>query len=274
LRNLPDRKAESRSRIVPALTLALALAGAGPASAQEVDAKAGAIADAVLKAGGGEAGLAATRYLRFTFAVEKDGAVRASRTHYWDRVQNRHRVEWTEKDGKSAICVEYLDNHEGVCTVGDQALFENDAKPYLETAYAMWINDTYWLMMPYKMKDPGVHLKYDGESKEGGKVYDKLLLTFDKVGLTPKDRYWAYVNRQTHRMDKWAYVLQNDKGEPGTDQPTMWMWNRWSKYGGVMLSSEKVSPDGKKKILFKEMAAFNDLPDAVFSTTAKVDLTK
>ena len=260
-------------RIVLALLLSFAVSGSMPATAREIDLKAAAIADAVMKSGGGDEGLASTKYLRFTFAVEKDGALRASRTHYWDRVHNRHRVEWTEKDGKSAICVEYLDNREGVCTVGDQHLFESDAKPYLDNAYEMWINDTYWLLMPYKMKDPGVHLKYDGEAKEGDKVYDKVLVTFENVGLTPKDRYWAYVNRQTHRMDKWAYVLQNDKGEPGADEPTVWSWNAWSEYGGVMLSSEKVKADGKTKILFKEMAAFNDLPDSVFSKTAKVDLT-
>lgn len=257
-----------------AFVIALALGAWCGASAEERDVKAAAVADAVMKAGGGEAGWAATKYLRFTFVVEKDGAVRASRTHYWDRVANRHHVEWTAKDGKSVVCIEYLDTREGVCTAGDQALFDGDAKPYLESAYDMWINDTYWLLMPYKMKDPGVHMKYDGEAKEGGKVYDKVLLTFDNVGLTPKDRYWAYVDRQTHRMDKWAYVLQDDKGEPGTGDPSVWKWTGWSKHGRVMLSSEKVSADGKTKILFKDLAVFDDLPDAVFSKSAKVDLTK
>ncbi|HZE88741.1 MAG TPA: hypothetical protein VE404_04290 [Verrucomicrobiae bacterium] len=243
------------------------------AHAQDGDAKAVAVADAVMKAGGGDAGWASAPYMRFTFAVEKDGALRASRTHFWDRVKNRIHVEWTSKDGKSVVCVEYLDSKEGVCSVGDQALFEGEAKNYLDNAYEMWINDTYWLLMPYKMKDAGVHLKYDGEVKEGSTTYDKVLLTFEDVGLTPKDRYWAFVNRQTHRMDKWAYILQDDQGKPGTGDPTTWKWVNWQKYGNVVLSNEKVSVDGKTKILFKDLAVFNDLPDDVFSKSAKVDLT-
>ena len=254
-----------------ALLLALASGGAGAVLSNETDAKAAAIADAVMKAGGGDAGGAATKYLRFTFAVEKEGAIRSSRTHYWDRVSNRHHLEWTSKDGKSLVCVQYLDTREGVCTAGDQPLFDSEAKPYLETAYDMWINDTYWLLMPYKMKDPGVHLKYDGEEKDGAKVYDKVLLSFDNVGLTPKDRYWAYVDRQTHRMDKWAFVLQNEKGEAGTEAPSLWKWTGWSKFGGMMLSTEKSSADGKTKILFKDVAAFDKLPEEIFTKTAKAD---
>lgn len=265
------RSLKGIARVMPLVALALAPA---VALAQDRDPKAVAIADAVMKAGGGEDGWASARYLRFTFAVEKDGALRASRTHYWDRAKSRIRVEWTTKDGKSVTCLEYLDTREGVCSVGDQAVFEADAKGYLDNAYDMWINDTYWLLMPYKMKDPGVHLKLDGEAKEGNATYDKVLLTFDDVGLTPKDRYWAFVNRQTHRMDKWAYVLQDDQGKPGTGEPTTWKWVNWKKYGSVMLSDEKVSVDGKTRILFKDLAVFNELPDDVFSQTAKVDLTK
>jgi len=250
----------------------MAVAGGGRLDAAGgEDPKAVAVADAVMKAGGGSQGWDSANYFKFTFTVEKDGSVRASRTHYWDRVHNRHRVEWTTKEGKPVICVEYLDTREGVCTVADQAVFDAEAKPYLESAYGMWINDTYWLLMPYKMRDSGVHLKYDGEETGDGTLYDKVLLTFDDVGLTPKDRYWAFVNRKTHRMDKWAFVLQNDKGEPGTDAPSMWRWNHWAKYGGIMLSDEKVSADGKTKILFKDLAVLSALPDAIFSKTAKVD---
>ena len=54
------------------------------------------------------------------------------------------------------------------------------AKPRssLERAYGAWVNDTYWLLMPYKLRDPGVNLAYDGEETLDGQTYDKLLLTF------------------------------------------------------------------------------------------------
>jgi len=61
----------------------------------------------------------------------------------------------------------------------------------LESAYGSWVNDSYWLLMPYKMKDAGVTLSLAGEEKGEGGTWDKLLLTFDSVGLTPRDKYWA-----------------------------------------------------------------------------------
>ncbi len=54
-----------------------------------------------------------------------------------------------------------------------------------------------------------MHLAYDGEETIDGVVYDKLKLTFGKVGLTPGDTYWAYINRQTKLMDRWAYFLED-----------------------------------------------------------------
>lgn len=255
-------------------TLVLALAAVAAGTAPTAEEKAVKIADAVMKAGGGGDKLAAVKYMRFTFAVEKDGKIVASRTHYWDRKLSRHRVEYTDKEGKSVVCLDYLVTHEGACSVADKALFDEEAAPYVKRAYAMWINDTYWLLMPYKMKDPGVHLKFDGQEKVGAKMYDKVLLTFEDVGLTPKDRYWAYVDPKTHRMDRWAYVLQDDKGEPGTGEAQAWDWKGWGTYGGVKLSTEKVSSDGKTKILFKDLAVFDEMSVAVFVSTAPVSPPK
>ena len=44
---------------------------------------------------------------------------------------------------------------------------EGEAEEVPGEAYGTWVNDTYWLLMPYKMKDPGVMLAHDGEPKEG-----------------------------------------------------------------------------------------------------------
>jgi hypothetical protein len=238
------------------------------------DAKAAAVADEVLKAGGGAEGLASARYLRFSFVVEKEGKVLVSRTHYWDRVKDRHRLEMMDKGGNAVTCLSHLPTQEGICTVGDKVLMEQEAAPHLARAHAVWINDTYWLLMPYKMKDPGVRLTYEGEVKEGGAVYDKVALAFEKVGLTPADRYWAFVDRKTRRMTRWAYVLQDEKGQPGSGEPESWDWKGWARHGPIWLSPERVSRDGKTRILFKDLAVFDELPDSVFSKTAKVEATR
>ena len=122
------------------------------------------------------------------------------------------------------------------------------------------MNDTYWLLMPYKLKDPGVTLALDGEETKGGEAWDKLRLTFDNVGLTPKDKYWAYVNRKTGLVDRWDYVL---KGE--SKPPTSFTWLNWKKYGRVMLADDRRNATDDMRIHFPVLEVPESLPDALFS---------
>ena len=105
----------------------------------------------------------------------------------------------------------------------------------VEAAYGRFINDTYWLLAPWKIFDPGVHLAYDGEKPcPGGGVCDVLKLSFENVGLTPKDVYWLWITRDGRRMLQWQYVLGG-----AADPPTTAAWKDWRKMGGLMLSLDK-----------------------------------
>jgi hypothetical protein len=115
--------------------------------------------------------------------------------------------------------------------------------------------------MPYKLRDPGVLLAYDGEASEGGATYDKVVLTFDNVGLTPKDKYWVWVNRDTHLVDRWDFVL---KGEDVP--PTTFLWKDWKKVGNVKLAAERVNPKDNRRLVFPVLEAPASLPDAVFTS--------
>ena len=137
-----------------------------------------------------------------------------------------------------------------------------ELKKLLENAYGTWVNDTYWLLMPYKMMDPGVVLAYDGEMKQGEATYDKVRLSFEKVGLTPKDKYWAYVNRQTGMVDRWDFVL-NGESKP----PASFTWDGWKKYGNVMLAPERKSKDGTR-IYFPMLEVKDKVPDSAFTDFA------
>jgi hypothetical protein len=65
------------------------------------------------------------------------------------------------------------------------------------SGYERFINDTYWLLMPLKLRDPGVNLDYDGEKKIGKETYDVVRFSFD-AWADAGDLYWVYVNRETH----------------------------------------------------------------------------
>jgi hypothetical protein len=115
--------------------------------------------------------------------------------------------------------------------------------------------------MPYKMRDPGVILAMDGEEKKGNDAWDKVALTFDGVGLTPKDKYWVYVNRETGLVDKWEYIL---KGGPGPATP--YLWKGWVRYGKILLAGDRVNPKDGTRIYFPVLEAPPTVPDTAFTS--------
>jgi hypothetical protein len=221
--------------------------------------RAKALAEQSLEAMGGRDGLAATRYFRFNFF--------GFRTHHWDSHSGDHRLEGKTREGESYVVLHNLNTRQGAAWLDGKELTGEKLDEWLKNAYGAWVNDTYWLLMPYKLLDPGVHLAYDGEETLDGVVYDKLLLTFDQVGLTPGDRYWAYLNRETGLMDRWAYVLQD--WEEGREA-TQWLWTDWDRYGRILLSSRRFNPADEREALLSDLAVFDTLPEDVFTSPSPV----
>lgn len=240
------------SLLLTALTLAPRLGLAHPHSAVPEPEE---VAGEVMAALGGKDAWEKTRFLRFSFA--------GRRTHWWDKWTGRHRIEGQTQDGKRYVVLENINTKEGQAWLDGQKVEGDPAKELLERAYGAWVNDTYWLLMPYKLQDPGVNLSYVGEEKIDGVTYDKLLLTFRDVGLTPGDRYWAFINRDTHLMDRWAYVLESM--EPGS-APTAWRWEGWQKYGNIMLAPKRVQIGGDRTLELGDIAVLDNLPDTAFTS--------
>jgi hypothetical protein len=195
---------------------------------------------------------------RFDFAVEREGkdVVRRSTPRTSGR---RYRLEATTREAEPYVVLMNINTKAGRAWLKGAELHGEEAKKYLEQGHAIWVNDTYWLLMPYKMKDPGVILTLDGVEKKGADAWDKVLLTFDNVGLTPKDRYWAYVNRKTGLVERWDYVL---KGE--AKPPTTFTWRNWKRYGKVMLADDRQNPADGTRIYFPVLELPDSLADTVF----------
>lgn len=251
------------------LAAAVLVLAAAPLCAQEPaavpssaasDPKAVALAQEVLAALGGAEAWSATRYLRFDFAVERPGAPGFSRAHTWDKWTGAYRLEGKTREGQALRVVMNLNDKQGQAWLDGQPLAGEDLKKRLDGAYAVWVNDTYWLLMPFKLLDPGVTLALAGEAAgEGGVTWDKLLLTFDGVGLTPKDKYWVFVNRATKQVDRWEYVL-GGRDEP----PTGWDWKGWKAHGRVQLAPERLGKDGAK-IHFPVLEVLDAVPEGTFA---------
>jgi hypothetical protein len=219
------------------------------ASAAELrDPKAVEIAGKMIAAMGGEEAWAKARYIRFDFRFLDGGSPKMERSHLWDKSTGRYRL-----DSKNTVTLMNLATQKGDALAEGKKLEGEAAAKALKDAYAAYINDYYWLAMPWKWTEPGVNLKYLGK-KPCGKTAtcDVVELTFGKVGLTPGDRYHAFVNPQTNLMEHWEYTLQN--GTKGA-----WDWE-YTTTGGVKLASNHT--DGKGKALHMGNVKVLDKVDA------------
>jgi hypothetical protein len=202
--------------------LLMSLATLGNLIAQ--DAKALALAEAVFHASGGES-LATLRTLEFTFSVGKDGKLLMGAKHHWDLRAGTDTVAWMDRRATANVYAENTDA---------------DA----QEAYRRWVNDSYWLLAPFKLRDPGTKLRHLGEQLVDGRKYEVLELSFDSVGLTPGDKYNFYIDPATHLVRRWDYMPNADKKISGT-------WDEYKDFNGLKLSTEHQF--GDKRIYFTEI---------------------
>jgi hypothetical protein len=214
-----------------AVTLIAALAllfAATPAHAGTSDPHAVQVADDVMKALGGRQKWDALPGLRWTFGSSVNDTVRNSRHHAWNKHTGWHRVEGKTRAGDAYVIIHNLNTGEGKAWMNGQAIEGDSLQKLIKRANSMWINDAYWFLMPYKLRDSGVTLAMAGDSTAGGATWDRIALSFENVGETPGDHYWVYVNRKSHRVERWDMVLQSDSPPPRT-----YSWEGWEQHDGL-----------------------------------------
>lgn len=223
------------------------------ASAQATDAKAKSIAEKVMKSMGGEKAWNKTRYLAWTFN---------NQYQVWDKHQNRFR--W-ERDSLVAI-IDTQTKDGNVYVAGQELQNPEEKQKLLDRAYALWINNSYWLVMPFKLKDDGVTLKYIGEGTTmAGEEADILEMTFESVGLTPQNKYRLWVNKKDELITQWAFYRNYTDEHPTFTR----RWNGYQKYGRIRLASDRSNPQSDFKLT--HIAAPKAVPDKVFNSPTPIE---
>jgi len=173
------------------------------------DAKAIALADEVMEAMGGRMAYDTTRFVGWNFF--------GSRTLLWDKFENQVRIKG-HKDTFDLIL--NMNDMTGECIHKGTKLVEADTlNTMLNRGKEIWINDSYWLVMPFKLKDSGVALKYErADTLPGGKDAEVLSLTFENVGVTPENKYEVWVDSIPRFVTPWV---------------------NYQKYGDLLLSDDR-----------------------------------
>ena len=223
---------------------------------QDSDEKAIAIADSVMNAMGGRKAYDNLRFIAWNFFGARDLV--------WDKHTGRVRIDVPAQKTTYLVNVNTLEGK--VLKDSTEVTHPDSLKIYLERAKSIWINDSYWLVMPFKLKDSGVTLKYAREDTiKSGISSNVLTLTFENVGDTPNNKYEVYVDKSDNLVKQWAYYKDASQPEPSA----VWPWDNYKSYNGVLLSADRSDGKGPGKV-----SVYQDLPDEVFTSFDTPKLTE
>ena len=206
------------------------------------------LADSVMLASGGRYAWDQTRFIRWTFLGKRELV--------WDKWQNKVRINFIDRDLK--ILLNMNDMTGSVKMNGVVQTNSDTIAKYLNRGKSIWINDSYWLLMPFKLKDSGVTLKYKGSKKSNlGVDCEVIGLTFSKVGDTPQNRYEIFINPSSHLVTQWSYFEKADNEKPNFTMP----WQDYRSLGNILLSVSR----GETRVM-TPMGVYKNLPDSTFTS--------
>lgn len=208
------------------------------ARAQSDTEKAATIANKVVDAMGGLDNYNNTHFIKWDFG---------KRVLFWDKWTGDVRVE---NPSENQVVLVNVNTLEGKAFENGSLIADAEkTKKLLDKAKKWWINDSYWLVMPWKLQDPGVTLKYiKTDELANGIKADILQLTFENVGVTPDNKYWVYVDQKDHLIKQWDFFKNFDDKEPSFSKP----WDNYQQAGDILLSYNR-SDFGPKNVVVKEV---------------------
>ncbi len=190
------------------------------------DAEAIEIADEVMEAMGGRQAWEDIEVLSWNFF--------GSRSLRWNKKTGDLNIFFLDDSTEIDMNLESM---QGMVFLPNNPLLSADSlQSWMEMGRSIWRNDSYWLIMPFKLKDSGVTLTYKGKDKINGQIESHVLgLTFDQVGDTPQNRYEVYVDTRSFLVNQWAFFRNAEDTVPLFTQP----WTDYAEYEGILLSSHR-----------------------------------
>src|SRR5437870_3251936 len=143
------------------------------------------------------------RYFSFTFNLDRGEQRAASFPQRWDRTTGDYRVSGVNASGKKFEVIMNVNTRLGKAWVEGTEVKGDKLAEMLSLGYRRFANDTFWLLTPLKMLDPGVKRTYETARDDAcGHTWDLLRLVFDAShGLGPNDMYWAWIDRKSTRLN-------------------------------------------------------------------------
>lgn len=208
------------------------------------------VAMRVYEASGGPAAWQDLPFLRFSYTIEREGRRVRTVHHFWNRMTGDYRLELRGPGGDPYVVLFNVKTRQGWAYWKGDSLDVTGNAEKMDIANRRFITDTYWLVAPFRLFDPGVHRAYAPDSSDT--ATDAIHLTFDDEAVTPFDHYWLFVNKETGRLIRWTYVLPDD----GPDTPPRsFVWDTYEEYvtpGGSLFFSTRKRGVGTPVAIYTE----------------------
>lgn len=245
-----------------------------PSDGPALESRADSLAMQMYEAGGGPEVWNDVPALAFTFAVGQDSSAgqaarREVARHWWRRSDGAYRVQWRRGPDSTYTAVFNVNDFAeepplGRAMLNGTRLDSVAEKRVLRQARQRFANDTYWLLAPFKLFDEGVNRSIGDDPAQEGRQ-EALHLTFDRVGITPQDRYWLMAD-STGRLVRWTFDLQ---GMGPEQAPGVFRWTDYETFstpaGPLTLSTRKENVKGPQVVYTDEIRTPAQLPDSLFS---------
>lgn len=205
-----------------------------------------------------------TRWLRFDFVVDRDDGAPTRRSHRWAVWEGDYRLEAPVGGDQRMVALFDVNRPaegERIWIDGEEVTDPARSDSLVQRAHAMFINDSYWLLMPFKWADEGVRARYLGRMEQWGETYDVVELTFENVGLTPQNKYRAFVDTASGMMELWQHFRDARDEEPGFTLG----WTDWERHGPILLSPNRPDREGNSSIRFENLEAGTSVPEGAFA---------
>jgi len=212
------------------------------------DEKADLVVSKMMAAMGGSEKWEELQYVSWTFF--------GSRHLVWDKKNNRVRIE-SPRD--SSVYLVNLDKPDGRYAYdGVELLDQEQLVKKIKRGKNIWINDMYWLFMPFKLFDQGVTVKYlYADTTLVGTKADVLELSFENVGNTPENKYEIYIDQKDNLIKQWDFFADANQEKASKK----WPWDNYKDHNGLKLSSERSDDSGPSNV-----KVYDHLDDKVFTS--------
>lgn len=188
------------------------------------------LVDSIMKYHGGRKAWDDARFFHWNFF--------GARTLTWDKHESRVRIDVPQENMVFLLDYSGEELTGRIRKLGDEVVDAEELKAGLKRAYSMFINDAFWLVQQFKLKDSGVTLKYGGAARvdpQASRPSHIIDQTFAGVGDTPDNRYRLFVDKVTYRINTWQFFRNADDTEPAIETP----WNSYLPHGDLLISGDR-----------------------------------